>query len=53
MYMQTGQEKEAREVLRKAHEIDDFREDVTNYLNLLDKLLDPEKYLVKETEPSS
>lgn len=50
MYMQTGQEEKARETLKKANAIDDFRADLVNYLNLLDKLLDPTKYLVKETD---
>jgi len=47
LYMQTGQEDEAREVLAKAHEIDDFRADVVNYLRLLEKL---KNYDVLETE---
>ncbi len=50
LYMQTGQEQQARDVLKKAHEIDDFREDVVNYLSLLDKLLDESVFLVKESE---
>ncbi len=47
MYMQTGDEAKAREVLQKAHEIDDFRADVVNFLNLLEKM---EDYDVRETE---
>ena len=47
MYMQTGDEDKAVEVLQKAHEIDDFRSDVVNFLNLLNKM---KKYDVKETE---
>ena len=34
VYMQTGQEAKAKEVLEKAHRIDDFRQDVYNYLKL-------------------
>jgi len=47
LYMQTGQEDKASETLKKAHEIDDFRADVVNYIKILDKL---EAFLVKETE---
>ena len=47
MYMQTGDEDEAVEVLKKAHEIDNFRSDVVNFLNLLKKMKD---YQVLETE---
>lgn len=56
MYLQVGQEEKARDYLRKAFEINNFREDTNNYLNLLDKMLgkadDPAspRYLVKETE---
>jgi len=46
VYMQTGREDQARQVLKKAFAIDDYRSDVMNYLNLLDRL---EKFLVKET----
>ncbi|MCD4824798.1 MAG: tetratricopeptide repeat protein [Phycisphaerae bacterium] len=46
MYMQTGQEAKAREVLKKAHELDDFRSDVVHYLNIAKKL---ENFAVKET----
>jgi len=46
LYMQTGQEDEALAAFKKAHEIDDFRADVVNYLNLLDDMQD---YLVLET----
>jgi len=47
LYMQTGQETKALEVLEKAHEIDDFRADILNYIKLL---RDMEKFRVKETE---
>ena len=38
LYMQTGQEDLARGALKRAHEIDDFRADVVNYLNLLKRM---------------
>ena len=38
LHMQQGREDQAREVLRRAHAIDDFRADVVNYLDLLDKM---------------
>jgi cellulose synthase operon protein C len=47
LYMQTGEEDKALTTLRKAHELDDFRADVVNYLKVLDKL---QKFLVKETD---
>ena len=47
LYMQTGEEDKALKTLRKAHELDDFRADVVNYLNVLEKL---QNFLVKETE---
>ena len=47
MYMQTGDEDKAIEILQKAHEIDNFRSDVANFLNLLNKM---KKYQVLETE---
>jgi tetratricopeptide (TPR) repeat protein len=47
LYMQTGEEDKAFKTLKKAHELDDFRADVVNYLKILDKL---EKFLVKETD---
>jgi tetratricopeptide (TPR) repeat protein len=47
LYMQTGEEDKARQALRKAHEIDDFRADVVNYLTVLGKLA---HFRVKETE---
>ncbi len=56
MYLQVGQEDKAREYLKQAFAINNFREDINNYINLLDKMLgkadDPKspKYLVKETE---
>jgi len=40
LYMQTGQEAQAKEILAKAHKIDDFRADVVNYSRVLDKLDD-------------
>ncbi|MBI5724157.1 MAG: hypothetical protein HZA50_09385 [Planctomycetes bacterium] len=49
LYLQTGEEQKARDALGKAVKIDDFRADAMNYLNLLDKLLDKDIYLVKET----
>lgn len=49
MYMQVGDEVKAQEALTKAHSINDFREDVANYLDLVKELLDPSKYLVRET----
>jgi tetratricopeptide (TPR) repeat protein len=47
LYMQTGQENLARGALRRAHELDDYRADVINYLKVLDRL---ENFAVKETE---
>ena len=47
LYMQTGQEKKALDVLEKAHEIDDFRADVLNYVKLLRKM---ERFEVRRTE---
>lgn len=47
LYMQTGQEKLAEETLNKAASLDDYRQDVINYVNLLGRL---KKYQVKETE---
>ena len=46
LYMQTGREDDAREILKRAHEIDDFRSDVVNYLNLLRRM---RRYEVVET----
>jgi len=46
LYMQTGQETEATRAFKKVHEIDDFRADVVNYLNLLDEM---EGYETMET----
>lgn len=46
LYMQTGEEDKAREALQKAHQLDDYRADVVNYLGVLDKLA---KFRVKET----
>ncbi len=50
MYMQTGEELKAQETLRKAREKDDFREDVANFLIIVDRILDPDRFVVKETE---
>lgn len=47
MYLQTGDEDKSLETLRKAHEIDDFRSDVVNFMNLLKKMKD---YMVRETD---
>ncbi len=47
LYMQTGREKLAEETLNKAADLDDYRRDVINYVNLLKKL---KNYQVKETE---
>ncbi len=47
LYMQTGEEAKARDAFEAAHEIDDFRADVVNYLNLLEEM---ENYMVVETE---
>ena len=47
MYMQTGDEDKAIEIFGKAHKIDNFRSDVVNFLNLLNKM---KKYDVRETE---
>lgn len=46
LYMQTAQEDQARKILEKAHELDDYRADVINYLNVLGVL---EKFAVRET----
>ena len=47
MYLQTGDEAKALDTLKKAHEIDDFRADVVNFMNLLNKMKD---YMVRETD---
>jgi tetratricopeptide (TPR) repeat protein len=47
MYMQTGDEDQARATLDKAFALDDYRADVLNYVNLLKRLKD---FSVKETE---
>jgi tetratricopeptide (TPR) repeat protein len=47
MFLQTGDEDKALETLKKAHEIDDFRADAVNFLNLLKKMKD---YMVRETD---
>jgi cellulose synthase operon protein C len=49
LYMQTGEEAQAIKVLDKAHEIDDFREDVLNYLQVARRLVSDE-FLVRQTE---
>ncbi len=46
LYMQTGAEDKAREIFAKAHEIDDYRSDVVNYLGVLG---DMEKFKTKES----
>lgn len=50
LYMQVGDEQKALEALTKAQAINDFREDVANYLDLVKQLVDPTKYLVRETD---
>ncbi len=50
LYMQTGEEVKAQETLRKARDRDDFREDVANFLVIVDRILDPERFVVRETE---
>ena len=47
LYMQSGEEAEARKALAKAHQIDDFRADVVNYLRLLKRM---DRFAVKETD---
>ncbi len=47
LYMQTGDEDKAEEILDRAHKIDDYRSDVVNFLNILSEL---KKFQVKETE---
>ena len=47
LYMQTGEETLARQMFKRANDIDDFRADVVNYLNLLAEM---EDYLVLESE---
>ncbi len=47
MFLQTGDEDKALDTLQKAHEIDDFRSDVVNFLNLLNKMKD---YMVRRTD---
>ncbi len=46
LYMQTGQEALARKALKRAHELDDFRSDVVNYLRVLRRL---DSFSIKET----
>lgn len=47
LYMQSGDEDKARTTLLEARRIDDYREDVRNFLSILRDL---EKFEVKETE---
>jgi tetratricopeptide (TPR) repeat protein len=47
MYMETGEEDKALEVLETARDLDDFREDVAHYLNVVRKL---QAFDVRETE---
>jgi len=46
LYMQTGEEDQARTTLRKAQQLDDYREDVRNFIGILKDL---ESFTVKET----
>ena len=46
LYMQTGDEDKARTILEKARKIDDFRQDVRNFLSILKDL---KGFKVKET----
>jgi tetratricopeptide (TPR) repeat protein len=55
LYMQTGEEDKAREVLAKARSLDDFRRDVYNYLRILEqleefKVVDTEHFVIKVSE---
>ncbi len=47
MYLQTGDEAKSLDTLKKAHEIDDFRADVVNFMNILNKM---KHYMVRETD---
>ncbi|MBN1943239.1 MAG: tetratricopeptide repeat protein, partial [Phycisphaerae bacterium] len=47
LYMQTGQEAKARRVLRQARDLDDYRQDVLNYLRIARRL---KNFAVKETD---
>ena len=47
LYLQTGQEDKAREYLEKAHNLDDYRADVVNFLRLLKEM---ESFAVQETD---
>lgn len=47
LYMQTGEEDKAKETLTRASKIDDYRADVINYLNVLDRI---EKFQVRQTD---
>lgn len=49
VYMQTAEEAKALEALTKGFEINNFREDVVHYIDMAKELLDPAKYLVRET----
>jgi tetratricopeptide (TPR) repeat protein len=50
MYMQTGDEVQAQEILRQANELDDYRSDVANFLAVVNRILDPEHFVVRETD---
>jgi len=47
MYLQTGQEDQARQWLEQAYAIDDYRADVVNYVNLLARM---DRFATRETE---
>jgi tetratricopeptide (TPR) repeat protein len=50
MYMQTGEEGKALDILVQAHELDDFRSDVANFLAICRRILDPDRFVVRETD---
>ncbi|MBN1553105.1 MAG: tetratricopeptide repeat protein [Phycisphaerae bacterium] len=47
LYMQTGQEEKARLTLQQAHDLDDYRMDVSHFLQIAKRL---KNFAVKETE---